>query len=68
MTINETIYHAMKAATWERAKGELRALVGIKGAVRTEPTPLPGERFPHQDLQDAVEAFIANVEDNGLHE
>jgi hypothetical protein len=56
----------LKAAAWERAKGELRAVVAIHGAVQSG-TP-PGEPFPYEELQRRVEAFITEVEDEGLHE
>lgn len=58
---------AMKAQQWEIAKGHLRALVELQGsystAVREEHGTSKWER-----LQAAVDEFVTNVEDNGLHE
>lgn len=67
MSLDETIYCAMKAAAWERAKGELRALVMIKGAVSSDGVPF-GAPFPYEALQARVEDFIRGIEDDGLHE
>jgi hypothetical protein len=66
---------AMKAQAWEMAKGALRALVAIQGSYQSggyitsesgiEMTP-EYKRF--DDLNARVEAFIRNVQEDGLHE
>lgn len=67
--MDETIFRAMKAATWERAKGELRALVAIKGSQASyRGSPSEDKPFPYQALEAEVDAFIARVEDEGLQE
>jgi hypothetical protein len=55
---------AMKAQQWERAKGELRAMVALAGsyAART------GLDQKWIDLGNRVEAFIGEIEDNALQE
>ena len=58
---------ALKAAAWERAKGELRSMVAIEGAVtgpRARPDPEDDQRFPHQILEERIEAFIKEMEDD----
>jgi hypothetical protein len=68
MTLDQTantIYSAMKAQAWELAKGNLRALVKILGSVPS--TDASGDR-QWQALDAKVEAFILDVEDEGLHE
>ena len=67
MTMEHTIYTAMKGATWEDAKGKLRALVVMKGSVPSRDVRDTGEQ-PWEALQSRVEAFIKDVEDEGLHE
>lgn len=57
---------AMKAQQWETAKGALRALVSIQGSYSYGDV-MPMER-QWQKLEKLVDAFIRNVEDNGLHE
>lgn len=62
---------AMKAQQWGRAKGELRALVGISGSYAQEiaESEVRWKTTPRwQRLQEKVNAFIQDVEDNGLHE
>lgn len=64
----------MAAATWERAKGELRALVVIQGHRRLTdrlPATLAEDEARSarwRSFQDRVEAFVRAVEDDGLHE
>lgn len=59
---------AMKSQQWERAKGELRALIAIQGSYSLGRPP--GDETPTrwQLLQKEVEKFIAQVEDEALHE
>lgn len=57
---------AMKAAQWERAKGELRAMVAIQGSY--EASSPEEEPLKWAVLSQHVEDFIKNIEDNGLHE
>lgn len=59
---------AMKAAEWERAKGHLRALVGIQGAYSLNRAPGDDSPAKWQVLSARVEAFIQDVEDHGLDE
>lgn len=58
----------LKAQAWEEAKGKLRAVVAIGGSVSSG-GPDPGN---HRDkwpkLNADVERFIAEVENDGLHE
>lgn len=61
---------ALKAAQWERVKGELRALVAMQGSYSSH--EMPGEtsstmaRFVMLDKR--VQVFIKDIEDEGLHE
>lgn len=63
---------ALKAQQWERAKGELRALVALQGAHKTSglgpPNTVADETRRWQNLEKAVEEFVKIVEDNGLQE
>jgi hypothetical protein len=66
------IADALKAQQWERAKGELRALVALQGSY-TSPYPdhVDKEKEHHKKweaLQARVEEFITAVEDDGLQE
>jgi hypothetical protein len=54
---------ALKAAQWEKAKGELRALVALQGSY---PAGENTERW--KACNDAVEAFVDKVEFEGLAE
>ena len=60
---------ALKGTQWERAKGELRALVAIQGSY-TSPLPeyMKTEPATWEVLSKKVEKFIKDVEDNGLEE
>lgn len=52
---------SLKAMTWEQAKGHLRAMVALSGSGL--------EREPDfREVGKAVEKFIKNFEENGLHE
>ncbi len=59
--------YALKAMTWERAKGELRALVALRGASSSVERDEDG-RYPFERTSMAVEAFINEIEGAGLHE
>jgi len=65
----QDILSALKAQQWERAKGELRALVAIQGSqpTRYDMTHKPIETM-YEPLLKAVEKFIKQIEDHGLHE
>lgn len=67
MTINDTIYTALKAAAWEEAKGKLRALVAIQGSIPSR-NVTDTETPRWEELSARVEAFIGDVEDNALQE
>lgn len=56
---------AFKGAQWETAKGHLRALVAIDGAMSSGQVERP-LRF--EVVSQAVENFIKDFEDHGLHE
>jgi hypothetical protein len=58
---------AMKSMIWERAKGEMRALIEVQGSYSSSDREPKGES-KWEKLQEAVETFISEVEDNGLHE
>lgn len=65
MDPNYKLDYALKAAQWERAKGELRSLVALQGAYlarrgSTEPRWI--------QLSKRVEAFIKEIEDEALQE
>lgn len=57
---------ALKAQQWELAKGHLRALVSLQGSYSSG-------RDAHEEkrwlaLKAAVDAFIAQIEEEGWHE
>lgn len=52
------IHRAAKAATWERAKGELRAMVAIEGS-RESTDPDIGT---WQEMSHHVEEFVRKIE------
>jgi hypothetical protein len=60
---------ALKSQQWERAKGELRALVAIQGSY-TSPLPkhMQKERPRWELLNERIEAFIQSVEGDALQE
>ena len=60
-----SVASAMIMAQWERAKGEMRALVAIKGSHKGPPSV---EREAYKRLHIEVEAFIKRVEDRALAE
>jgi hypothetical protein len=54
-----------KAQQWEIAKGHLRAMAAIDGACSTGETERP---YRFERVGGAVEKFIKEFEDAGLHE
>lgn len=58
-------HSAAKLQQWEVAKGHLRALVAIDGAVSSGETERP---YRFEVVGAAVEKFIKDFEDNGLHD
>jgi hypothetical protein len=59
---------AMKAQQWERAKGELRALIAIQGSYSLGRGPGDDRPAKWQRLQVRVDEFIQSVEDDALQE
>ena len=57
---------ALLMAQWERAKGELRAVVAIKGSHYSGTQT--GTYESYQELDALVEKFIREIEDHGLAE
>lgn len=55
----------LKAQQWERAKGELRAMVAMQGSYSSTSEQ---ELSRWQDLRERVENFIDAVEGEGEHE
>ncbi len=57
-----TVIRTMRGQAWERAKGELMAMLatfwGNKGAMEGQ----------FNDLHDAIDEFVAKIEDESLHE
>jgi hypothetical protein len=54
-----------KALQWEIAKGHLRAMAAIDGAVSTGEEERP---YKYEITSDAIETFIKYFEDSGYHE
>lgn len=65
---SHAVHISLKAMTWERAKGELRALVAIRGSVFGSETDPDTGLQPYEASRNAIEAFIKDFEGNGLHE
>ena len=61
-----SVASAMIMAQWERAKGELRALVAIKGSHKGGGRD--SEWSGYEALDEEVEAFIKRIEDEALAE
>jgi hypothetical protein len=60
---------ALKAQQWEKAKGELHALVALQGSYTSPlPTHMQEEPSRWERLSKAVEAFISDIEDDALQE
>jgi len=60
---SETLYSAMKAAAWERAKDELRACVAISGSRHGG---INRDKAVWEAFNKSVEDFIVHVEENRL--
>lgn len=58
-------HSAAKAQQWEIAKGHLRALAAIDGACSTSGSERP---YRFEVVEAAIEKFIKEFEDQGLHE
>lgn len=61
------------AATWEEAKGKLRALSMIQAHTRITSAPFTAEqeercRVRWEQLDQRIKKFIENIEYHGLHE
>lgn len=65
MTTKFLPHSAAKAQQWEIAKGHLRALAAIDGACSTGETERP---YRFEVVAAAVEKFVKEFEDAGLHE
>ena len=61
----EVFVGTMKAIHWEQAKAHLRTLAAIDGSVSTAETERP---YRFEVVGAAVEKFIKEFEDEGLHE
>jgi hypothetical protein len=59
------IDYALKAQQWERAKGELRALVALQGSYASINEDMAEK---NDRLNTAVEMFIQRIEEDGLQE
>lgn len=57
-----------KAQLWEEAKGKLRALVLVEGQCYPDEPLHKHHRERYRKAGDAVEAFVRDFEDRGLHE
>lgn len=53
-----------KAILWEEAKGKLRAMATVGGQIGSSDTRSPDWK----EVEDAIEGFIVNFENNGMHE
>lgn len=52
----------LSVAQWEKAKGELRALVQMHGS-------MPAHSNPHfKKIKQEVEGFISAIEEDGIHQ
>ncbi len=58
-------HNSIKALQWEIAKGHLRAMAALDGAVSTGETKRP-YKFELSSI--TIEAFIKTFEDAGFHE
>lgn len=68
MLSENTFISAMKAVAWEEAKGKLRALGQLDGA-RQYDSHYPSDKQPrYKIVEERVERFIREFEDDGLHE
>ncbi len=61
--------YAMKNAHWEQAKGHMRAMVAIDGAMHSGNHGMdPEKKNRFEIVSDAIETFIKDFEDNALNE
>jgi hypothetical protein len=60
-----TLYSAMKAMAWERAKGALRECAAAIGATHGAPAD---EIYKWETFNAKTEDFIKEIENEGLHE
>ena len=58
-------HSSAKAQQWEIAKGHLRAVAAIDGALSTGEMERP---YRFEKVSAAIEAFIKDFESDGLHE
>lgn len=58
-------HSSAKAQQWEIAKGHLRAMAALDGAVSTGETDRP---YRFEKVEAAIENFIREFEDAGYHE
>lgn len=69
--MSEIVLQMLKAQAWEEAKGKLRALSAIEGHRRilmTTPQNVDLAADKWRKLNDRIEAFIEDLEDDGLPE
>lgn len=59
---------AMKGVLWEEAKGKLRALVAIQGSYVEDGVPVGRPKQKWEILEERIESFIRDIEDEGLQE
>ena len=57
---------AQKAALWEEAKGKLRAMIAVDGSKIDGDRDEEG-RYSHMIIEEIVEAFIKEIEDDEHH-
>ena len=65
MSIKFLPHSSAKALQWEIAKGHLRAMVALDGAVSTGEYIRP---YRFEKSEEAIECFIKEFEAAGLHE
>lgn len=69
--MSDELFSAMKAQQWERAKGELRAMVALLGSQPAQYEEGTGDYIENKHwerLKSLTDDFIKEVEDYGLHE
>lgn len=64
------ILSALKGQQWERAKGEMNAMLAIIDSQPAQYEAKSGAHIPGKGLQFAreLEHFVRAIEENGLHE
>lgn len=60
---DETSVRIMRTQAWERAKGELRSMLCTYHSAR-----IPSDEGKFEAMDEAIEAFVKQVEDEGLQE